>query len=203
MLSLKHFFTFVYQIVMSRKTNHKDDLAVENLSPEDEALRLLFNDIFYSYEKPLFKLALNLCKDTDVAHDVVHDVFMKLWEIRQQLQEIKSIEAFLFTMTRNKVMDYLRKVASDTRLRQAIWDAMQDIVDNQEQSYEEKEYRAILRQAIEQLPAQRKAIYLLRDAGFNYQEIADEMQLSKHTVKNQVSAALKSLRQSLSKFLTF
>lgn len=200
---MKHFFTFVYQIVMSRKTNHKDDLAVENLSPEDEALRLLFNDIFYSYEKPLFKLALNLCKDTDVAHDVVHDVFMKLWEIRQQLQEIKSIEAFLFTMTRNKVMDYLRKVASDTRLRQAIWDAMQDIVDNQEQSYEEKEYRAILRQAIEQLPAQRKAIYLLRDAGFNYQEIADEMQLSKHTVKNQVSAALKSLRQSLSKFLTF
>ncbi len=188
---------------MSRKTNHKDNLAVENLSPEDEALRLLFNDIFYSYEKPLFKLALNLCKDTDVAHDVVHDVFMKLWEIRQQLQEIKSIEAFLFTMTRNKVMDYLRKVASDTRLRQAIWDAMQDIVDNQEQSYEEKEYRAILRQAIEQLPAQRKAIYLLRDAGFNYQEIADEMQLSKHTVKNQVSAALKSLRQSLSKFLTF
>ena len=200
---MKHFFTFVYQIVMSRKTNHKDNLAVENLSPEDEALRLLFNDIFYSYEKPLFKLALNLCKDTDVAHDVVHDVFMKLWEIRQQLQEIKSIEAFLFTMTRNKVMDYLRKVASDTRLRQAIWDAMQDIVDNQEQSYEEKEYRAILRQAIEQLPAQRKAIYLLRDAGFNYQEIADEMQLSKHTVKNQVSAALKSLRQSLSKFLTF
>lgn len=188
---------------MNRTTAHKDKIAEENLSKEDEALSLLFNDIFCSYEKPLFKFASSLCKDEHVAHDLLHDVFMKLWEIRHQLHEIKSIESFLFTMTRNKVMDYLRKTASDARLRAAIWESMQAIVQSHESDLEEKEYRAILRRAVDQLPAQRKAVYLLRDAGFNYQEIAAEMHISKHTVKNQVSAALKSLRKSLSKFLSF
>ena len=126
-----------------------------------------------------------------------------LGEIRQQLHEIKSIESFLFTMTRNKIMDHLRKVASDARLRQAIWESMQTIVDNHPAPVEYKEYKEILRKAVDNLPEQRKAIYLMRDEGYNYQEIADEFDISRHTVKNQISAAMKSIRGVFSKFLTF
>lgn len=166
---------------------------------DDASLRLLFNDIFQSYEQPLFRLAANLCKDNDMARDIIHDVFLKLWEIRQQLHEIESIEAFLFTLTRNKIMDYLRKVASDARLKRAIWESMQHVVAPQADATEEKEFHEVLASAIDQLPPQRKAIYLLRDAGYNYNEIADRLQISRHTVKNQVSAALKSIRQTLNR----
>lgn len=169
--------------------------------PQEDSLHLLFNDIFLSYEKPLFKLAFNLTKDSDVARDIVHDVFMKLWEIRHQLHEIQSVESFLFILTRNKVMDYLRKVSSDARLKQAIWESMQDLLTEQPKGIEEKEVREGLQEAINQLPPQRKVIYQLRDEGYPYQEIADKLQISRHTVKNQISSAIKSIRQVMEKFL--
>ncbi|MFC3197130.1 RNA polymerase sigma-70 factor [Parapedobacter deserti] len=166
----------------------------------DDSLRLQFNAIFHTYEQPLFRLAANLCKDEDMARDIVHDVFLKLWEIRQQLHQIESIEAFLYTLTRNKIMDYLRKVASDARLKQAIWESMQEVLHADSNTMEAKEFRDILNGAIDQLPAQRKAVYLLRDAGYNYNEISDRLNISRHTVKNQVSAALKTIRKAIGNF---
>lgn len=180
----------------SNKSNHSD-------RSQEDSLRLLFNDIFLSYEKVLFKLAFNLTKDRHLARDIVHDVFLKLWEIREQILEIKSVESFLFVMVRNKVMDHLRKVSSDAKLKQAIWESMQDIVATQDNAIEEKEFRQQLNQAIEQLPPQRKAIYLMRDEGYDYKEIAKKMNISRHTVKNQISAALKSIRKLMNNLHLF
>ncbi|EEI92771.1 RNA polymerase sigma-70 factor [Sphingobacterium spiritivorum ATCC 33300] len=202
MIDFKQLSIFVL-IMSTGKRSDENKSRDMYRAKEEEPLRLLFNDVFYTYEKALFRLALNTCKDEHVAHDIVHDVFLKLWEIRQQLHEIKSIESFLFTMTRNKIMDHLRKVASDARLRQAILESMQTIVDQHPAPVEYKEYKEILRKAVDNLPEQRKAIYLMRDEGYNYQEIADEFDISRHTVKNQISAAMKSIRKVLSKFLTF
>lgn len=181
--------------------NQPTDDCARTQQSEEDSLHLLFNDIFVSYEKPLFKLAFNLTKDKDVARDIIHDVFMKLWEIRHQLHEIQSVESFLFILTRNKVMDYLRKVSSDARLKQAIWESMQDLLAEDPKGIEEKEFQTGLQQAIDQLPPQRKAIYQLRDEGYPYQEIADQLQISRHTVKNQISSAIKSIRQVMEKFL--
>lgn len=161
-------------------------------------MELLFADVVKSYEHALFRLAANLCKDDATAADIVQEVFIKLWEIRTQLHEIENMEAFLFTLTRNKIMDFLRKTASDARLRQALWDTMQGTVPSNGIQTEAKELHNFWRKAINQLPPQRKAIYLLREEGYNYQEIADKMHLSRHTVKNQLSAALQSIRRTIS-----
>src|SRR5690606_35403092 len=178
--------------------NKRDiDTVVGEASSADESLHLLFHDLFISYETQLYKLALHLCKDREVARDIVHDVFLKLWEIRSQIHEVQSIESFLFILTRNKIMDHLRKVSSDARLKQAIWEGMQDIVTHEEPPLEVKEFQDQLRHAIDRLPPQRKAVYLLRDEGYDYKEIADRLKISRHTVKNHVSAAFRSLRQLL------
>lgn len=172
-------------------------------SSDEEALGLLFQDVFCSYEKSLLALAYGLCKNKQTAQDIVHDVFVKLWEMRYQLHEIRSIEAFLLTMTRNKVMDHLRKAASEARLREAIWNSMQGIVEDQQTRLEEQEYRTSLDRAIENLPDQRKTIYKMRADGHNYQEISDKLNISKHTVKNQISASIKAIRKVLSRFTLF
>jgi RNA polymerase sigma-70 factor (ECF subfamily) len=63
-----------------------------------------------------------------------------------------------------------------------------------------KEYNQIIQKAIDQLPPQRKLIYYLnREKGLNYQEIANELAISKHTVKNQLSTALQSIRSFINK----
>jgi RNA polymerase sigma-70 factor (family 1) len=164
-------------------------------SSNDDALAILFGDIFKSYESALYKLALGLTKDDVLAKDIIQDVFLKLWEIRTQLGEIENIEAFLFSLTRNKVMDFFRKVTADERLKKSVWNDMQEIVGYSVNSMEIKEYHRVIAAAIEQLPSKRKEVYLLRiENDLSYQQIADHLQISRHTVKHQISFALQSIR---------
>lgn len=170
----------------------------------NEDLIVLFNEVFLSYEQSLFKLAFNSCKDSQVAQDIVYDVFLQLWELKSKIYEIKSIEAYLVTMTRNKIIDYLRKAASEKRLKQALWESIEASRGKDMYiEHDRKESREILHKAINSLPSQRKVIYNLRIEGYSYQEIANKLNISKHTVKNQVSASIKSIRNFLSKLILF
>lgn len=170
---------------------------------DEEARRQYFGELFGAYEENLTRLAFGLCKDRQAAQDLVHDVFAKLWENHHQLPEIRSAEAFLVTMTRNRVLDYLRKAATEARLRQAIWDSMQELAHDQHVQLEEQEYRQTLDRAIDRLPRQRRIIYRMRSEGYSYHEISEKLNISRHTVKNQVSAALRALKDALSRLMLF
>jgi len=157
-------------------------------------LELLFVELFHSYEKPLYMLALKMTKNAALSKDIVQDVYIRLWEIRHQLHEVDNIERFLFRLTRNKVIDFLRVVAADDRLKQAIWDTMQQMVTEPTDAMEQKEYHQVIAKAIDLLPEKRRAVYQLRNNGLDYQEIAEELHISRHTVKHQLSAAFKFIR---------
>ncbi|MBS1665411.1 MAG: RNA polymerase sigma-70 factor [Bacteroidetes bacterium] len=158
-------------------------------------LEQLFNELFREYEHPLYLFALKLLKSETAAKDIIQDVFLKLWLIRDQLSEIKNISSFLYRLTENKVIDSLRASASDQKKKEALWrrlersheqDAAVDV--------ERKEYHAIIQQAIEQLPPQRKAVYLLSRAEDKPQkEIASLLQISPNTVRNQLVKAIENI----------
>jgi RNA polymerase sigma-70 factor (ECF subfamily) len=98
------------------------------------------------------------------------------------------------------VIDFLRKAAADSRLKQRIWNQLGQILNEAEQHVAAKEYNQVIKDAIEQLPPQRKLIYQLhKEEGMNYQQIADELQISKHTVKNQLFSAVQSIRRFISR----
>jgi len=164
---------------------------------DEHELELLFASIFKSYELRLYTLALKLTKSDLYAKDVIQEVFLKLWEHRASIHSIENIEAWLYRLTENKVIDFLRKAAADGRLKETLWSK---IPNNQDVTpeIEVKEYDHIIQRAIDQLPPQRKLIYYLnREEGLNYQQIANELHISRHTVKNQLSNALKSIRRFL------
>lgn len=162
---------------------------------KDKALELLFNDLFRTYEYPLYTLALRLSKDDCVAKDIIQDVFLALWNMRGKLNEINNIEAYLFRMTRFKVIKHLRKVSADNNLKESIWTAMKDLVEDGTARIEAREFQSVLVAAIEHLPPKRKHVYLLKASeGKTYKDIADEMNISQHTVKNHLSSAAQSIR---------
>lgn len=164
----------------------------------DKAMELLFEELFRKHECRLFNLAQQLTKSEQYAKDVIQEVFIKLWERRHELDRIDNIEAWLYRITENKVIDFLRKAAADGRLKEAVWKNLPLQQESPEVLVETKEYHQIIRKAIDSLPAQRKLIYQLnRERGLNYQEIAQTLQISKHTVKNQLSTALQSIRRFL------
>ena len=166
----------------------------------ENTLETMFSEIFRQHEYRLYTLALRLTKSDQVAKDIIQEVFLKLWEQRENIHSINNIEAWLYRITENKVIDFLRKTAADARLKEAIWQHVQQIMNEAELILATKEYNEVIQKAIDQLPPQRKLIYQLnKEGGMNYQQIADELQISRHTVKNQLFAAVQSVRRFLTR----
>ena len=164
--------------------------------PHQEAM---FNAIFREQEYKLYTLALRLTKSDQYAKDIIQEVFQNLWERRDRIHEIDNVEAWLYRVTENKVVDFLRKASADNRLKKAIWHNLQEILNDTGAQVEAKEFNTLIQKAIDQLPPQRKIIYRLnREIGLNYKEIADKLHISRHTVKNQLHESLKFMRGFLS-----
>lgn len=170
-------------------------LNFDNHESKELALQEFFCASFEYYKTPLKTLALRLLKDEVHAQDVIQEVFIGLWEIRHKIEEINNIEAYLFQMTRNKIMDALRKISADEKLKDQLWRSMKIESNEDVDKLEAKELQDILAKAIAGLPPRRKQIYLLKnEEGKSYQDIAKKMNISQHTVKNQLSSAVEGIR---------
>ncbi len=168
-----------------------------NRSEKD--LESAFGKLFEDHNQAIYLLALKVTKSPEQACDIMQDVFIKLWENRDQWDEIRNLEAWLHRVTRNRLIDFLRKTAADQRLQEKLWKQVQQIQPSMEEELDGKESAAMVLQIINELPPQRKLVYLLsREQGLNHHEIAEELSLSRHTVKNQLSLALRFLQKKLS-----
>jgi RNA polymerase sigma-70 factor (family 1) len=168
----------------------------------DDHLLQLFNELFLGHEHKLYAFVVKVLRSDAQAKDIVQEVFLKLWTIRGQLHEIENMDAFLYRLTENKVYDYLRATASREKTRLELWNRIQHSNNTLIDDLETKEYHQLIQQAIEQLPPQRKTIYLLsKHEGLKQQQIAQELQISPHTVRNQLAEAFRSIRNYVKKNL--
>ena len=179
----------------------------EQIQPRDKdaGLESCFIQIFKEHEYRLHTLALQLTKSDEYAKDIIQEVFLSLWDHRADIGNIHNMEAWLYRVTENKVVDFLRKAAVNSRLKQALWENLQDILSNETiELVEAKECETIISMAISTLPPQRQLIYRLnREKGLSYQQIAGELGVSRHTVKNQIFSAMQSIRKFVSRNRTF
>lgn len=161
----------------------------------EDVLEQLFNELFREYEHRLYLFAFKMLKSDAVAKDVIQDVFLKLWMIRYRLSEIENISSFLHRLVENRVIDYLRTAAKDQRKKDQLWQNMLQANNlNQEELLIKKEFHQIIQQAIEQLPPQRKAIYILsKTEGRRRNEVASLLHISPHTVRNQLVKAMEHI----------
>jgi RNA polymerase sigma-70 factor (ECF subfamily) len=163
-----------------------------------EGLEAEFSNVVRDHAQNLHLLALRVIKCEQLAKDVVQDVFLKLWEHRDRFHEIENKEAWLYRVMEHKLIDHLRKTAADKRLKAAAWSRIRELNNETEQRLAARESGQLILRAIESLPARRKAIYRLnREQSLNHRQIAEELQISTHTVKNQLSSALQYLRSCL------
>jgi len=158
-----------------------------------------FETLFRTYNQGIYQLALKLTKSPQQACDIMQDVFIKLWESRLEWEEIRNIEAWLYRVTKNRLIDFFRKVAADQRVREKLWDDLEKMQASPQEELDLKEVSGMIHQIVNELPPQRRMVYQLsRDEGLSYHEIAEELSISRHTVKNQLSLALRFLQKKLS-----
>jgi RNA polymerase sigma-70 factor (ECF subfamily) len=158
-----------------------------------------FRQLFDLYRDKVYNYMLHVTKSPAIAEEIVLDVFLKLWIGRELIQEIRDMDAFLHKVAYNKAIDFFRMAAKEKNLQKAIEQKMQDSKEK-EADYKliQSEYQQIINKAIEQLSPQRRLIFTLsRMDGLTHDEIAQQLQLSRNTVRNTIADTLKSIRDFL------
>ena len=151
--------------------------------------------MFFRYSDELYSYSLKILHSSFWAEEAVQVLFCQLWTSRQTLDAVSNPRSFLFKMAANRSIDILRK---NERFFRAHIPESQTSENDTSQHVELRESERIIQQAIESLPAKRKLIYLLKNNGeLTYDEIANELHVSVHTVRNQLAKAVDNIRTYL------
>lgn len=157
-----------------------------------------FDHVFKKYGDRLFGFALSYLKTKEDTEELVQDVFLKIWENRKNLKKESSLKSYLFTIAYHNMCRFFRKKQIHEKYKEEIGFTDSKTINIEEQL----EYKATLDQVdqlIDKLPDNQRIIFIKsRKEGKSTREIAEEMNLSPGTVDNNISAALKFLRNHIS-----
>ncbi|MCE6992642.1 RNA polymerase sigma factor [Dyadobacter sp. CY323] len=152
-----------------------------------------FRAIFHNYSDLLGKHILRITRSQELTEEIVQDVFLKVWMKREELAEVRDFRAYLFILSRNYAINYLKKTVGILLSEQEPdWVAVENIsVYDQEH---EADYYTLIDEAIDLLPPQQQKVYLLsRHERLKYHEIASRLNLSRETVKKYLQIATESV----------
>lgn len=194
---------------MSMQTIKNDSSAGrEVISPEtirqlNAGSQTAFDAVYHAYYVYLCSIAVYYVHDRDAAAEIVNDVFLSLWEHREDV--FPPVLAYLRQSVKNAAVSHLRSHMYRTGTLMVtdgkLWDYVSNTVTAADDPFAmlaDKELRQRVLNAVEQLPPRCRAIFkACMYEGMNYQEIADREQLSVSTVRVQVKIAVDKLREQL------
>ena len=176
-----------------------DDMLLSRLQNGDEKA---FTAIYERYNKMLYVLAYKYLKDTFLAEDIIQQVFLKLWESRSLFVGSVHLRNYLYTMTKNLVLNEIRDNLSDMEKNYAVIQNAPEFEDKLQSALEEKDLFQHFYKILAELPEQKRKVCLLkiRD-NLSNQEVADKLHISVPTVKSHYSQAIKLLRDKMGHLL--
>ncbi len=148
----------------------------------------------------LYRLALRITLSREEAEDVVQDTLIKVWNRRDNWQDIDSIEAFSLTVCRNLSLDRVKRAGNDN---QPIGDGEAEAPDSGANPYERMMQRDRIEQVrriIDSLPEKQRSCMQLRDMeGKSYKEIAEVLGMTEEQVKVNIFRARQAVKQRYNK----
>lgn len=156
-------------------------------------------EIYRAFYGKVFTFVLSLVRSKANAQDITQNIFMKLWKNRKNLEHIKSMDDYLFILSKNACMDYFRKASRKKEISTDVFDEflLSRIVSSPEKLIDALSDIEELRHVIESLPSKRRDIFIMsRFDGLSNDEIASILGVSKKTVENQISLATKKIKIS-------
>jgi RNA polymerase sigma-70 factor (family 1) len=158
-----------------------------------------YKALFLHFYKPLLKFAASFVKSGEIAEEVVSDVFISLWERRQQLENVHNLPVYLYVGVKNTALKYLLKQKKQVAI--TIDDLAVELASphqDPEQQLLTAEMMSRIEAAIAGLPPRCKIIFkLIREDGLKYKEIAQILNVSVKTIDNQLAVAIAKIARVL------
>lgn len=157
--------------------------------------------VLYARVQPyVYHYALRICKQTEATEEIVQNVMLKVWQWREQIDTEQNFRGWLARVTANEAFDFLKRLAREQNLQEKVWQHMQEAKSYSEDQYVLKEYLRLVDEAVNTLPPQQQKIYRMsREDELTYEEIAQALDISPHTVRNHIASALQHIRAYMKK----
>jgi len=160
-----------------------------------EGSEAAFGEIYNRYWSVLFLHARHMLHENEEARDIVQDLFTGLWQKAPGFELTISLSSYLYKSVRNRVFDHIKH----KRVSKDYLDSLNQFINESEVTTDavirEKELAEIIEREIKALPPKMREVFeLSRKQHLSYQQIADQLGVTEHTVKSQVSNALRVLR---------
>jgi RNA polymerase sigma-70 factor (ECF subfamily) len=165
---------------------------IVNLSRGDQKA---FEILFLNYQPRLIYFLNGFIKDNEKSRDIAQDIFLSIWKNRQNLSEIKSFKAFVFKMAKNAICNYYdHSIVKDKFVVNQL-SRPSSSLDTEETLYA-NQLQELINITVSQMPPKRKQIFQMsRIDGLSNEEISEQLNISKRTVENHLTAALADLRK--------
>ena len=174
---------------------NNDQALLLRIAAGDEAA---FNQLFNTYWDKVYATALILTKSNQLAEDIAQEVFLRLWQHRENANSIENLEGFLFITARNLIYNRLSRIKLETAYNNYLQHQFTAPDKDIEAKAEFRQLREIIAAGIHELPPQQqKAFRLSREEGLNHEAISQQMGVSRATVKDYIVRSIAFLRKYL------
>jgi RNA polymerase sigma-70 factor (family 1) len=191
---------FVLKIRKQMKNSDIIKRLIYNISMGDSDAFRKFYDLFYFR---IYRFSGYFVKSDALKEEIVSDVFFNVWQCRKNLEKVENIEAYLYTITRNRALYYLKHKSQETTISiEQLPIGYTFHNETPESIVITEELKQALNDAIAELPERCKLIFLMaKEEGLKYKEIAEILIISEKTVNAQMVTAVKKLSESLRKYM--
>jgi RNA polymerase sigma-70 factor (ECF subfamily) len=166
----------------------KDTGILQAIAHNDERA---FNSLFVEYHQQLGHFVFSVTRSKELTEEIIQDVFVKLWENRQQLPAVKNFHAYLFIITRNHTLSTIKKQVQAKEKQEAIAEHYAQA--SEKEPVPEEDLYELLDNAVDQLPLQQKKVYLLRQQGLKNADVAYKLDISVNSVKKYQQWAMQTI----------
>ena len=181
--------------------------ATEILSDERSlVLRLIegdedaFCELYAAYKNRLIYFAMRFLKSREYAEDIFQDAFAVVWQGRRFINPDASFSAYLYTIVRNRILNQLRDLSNQDKLREQILSQAVNYTNETKDEIIANDLLQFISRALQQLtPRQREIFQMSRERQMSHREIAEVLGISVNTVQESISISLRTLRTYLEK----
>ena len=154
-----------------------------------------FEEVYRRYHGEISRYVCKFVKSTTHTEDLCQEIFLKVWEKRETLPNLQSFRAYIFTVAKNRVLDFLRHAAIERSAREEIIRASLHQASHVEEALQSEEYQHYLQKVLRELsPRDQEVFRLCREMEHSYDEAAQVLGVSRNAIKKHMVKAIRYIK---------